>query len=180
MSSKPSSELLRYIYKGDLSAFDAYLSQLPETETLYLENEPYCNIQRKSSVECFKRLLKDPRFQWDDLFIARQLYFSTHQVHETLRENPRFWRVVNKKKSFMEYVHLRYKRKDGGIYEGMYQRYIRVDDLVIKWRPKEDRFRLAFHLYPFLIFVIRGFLKRYYAPGRKGYLSTQERFLASV
>jgi hypothetical protein len=154
-------------------------SDFPKDATLFFEYEPYCTIQSRASLKTFKLLLDDPRFVFDDLFIARQLYFSAHKSRELVMKHPKFLKVVRERSHFMDYFYERYGEKANITHVGMLQRYIQAEN-AIRYRSKEDRVRLAFSLYPALIKHIRIFKERYYAPGGHGFLKAMHRFQQAV
>lgn len=168
--------LVKQVYSATPEAFASFLEKYPKHGSLIWADEPYTNIQGKRKTLCLQMLCNDPRFQFDHLFVARMLYFSTREVHETICRHPRFKELMKDKKSFMEFFSENYP---GGQehYMGMSQRYIQAWHVIsIHRKKKEKNLRLAFILYPFLNFVARNFIERYYAPGGKGYLKGKESF----
>lgn len=163
------------ILKGDAIGFKKVLEELPADAKLIFEFETYCAIQRRSAVKAFKLLLDDPRFVFDDLFIARQLYFSALPSRELVMRHPKFLKLIRAKRNFMEYFYERYGPNANMTHVGMLQRYLQVEN-ALRYREKQTRMRLAFFLYPALIQYSRSFLERYYAHGAPGYLKGKESF----
>lgn len=163
------------ILKGDAKAFQKVLEDLPSDAKLIFEFETYCAIQRRSAVKTFKILLDDPRFVFDDLFIARQLYFSALPSRELVMRHPKFLKIVRARRSFMDYFYERYGANADRTHVGMLQRYLQVLN-ALRYREKENRMRLAFYLYPALMQHSKNFLERYYAPGAPGYLKSKASF----
>ena len=168
--------LTRHVCSGNADAFRQFLDEYPKDTPLIWADEPYTNIQGKRKTLCLQMLCDDPRLQFDHLFVARMLYFSTREVHETTLMHPRFKELMKDKKSFMEFFWDTYP---GGQehYMGMSQRYIQAWNVISYMKKrKEKNLRLAFILYPFLSFVAKNFIERYYAPGGKGYLKGKASF----
>jgi hypothetical protein len=149
--------------------------EISKDTKIIFEYEPYCNIQTKKSLKTFQLLLDDPRFVFDDLFIARQLYFSAFKSRNLVMKHPRFLKVVNARVNFTEYFYERYGENGGRYHNGMYQRYYQAQKAIQYWR-KENLKRLVFHLYPALIQYTRSFKERYYAPNGPGFLKAKEHF----
>jgi hypothetical protein len=142
--------------------------------TLVFDYEPYCNIQSRQSLRTFKLLLDDPRFLFDDLFVARQLYFSSSNSRNLVMNHPKFRNVVNGRIHFTEYFYERYDNSEG-TKVGMYQRFYQAERAIKLWR-KENLQRLVFHLYPALIHYVRRFKQRYYAPEAPGFWKAKSEF----
>jgi hypothetical protein len=158
------------IYRGNYDAMkEALETKCPKDAKLYLEDEPYCNIQSRSAVRTLKLVMDDPRFVFDDLFIARQLYFSAAPSRDAVMSHPRFAAIALAYPSFTEYLYKRYGENAGITQVGMAQRYYQADRAIQQWK-RERRIRLAFILYPALVRHIRAFRERYYAPEGLGYL----------
>lgn len=167
------------VYKGDYVAMKKELEQLPQDVSLLIEDEPYCAIQQKSVCNTFKLVLHDPRFVFDDLFVARQFYFSSGPSREIVMKHPKFLSVINKKKYFMDYFYERYGSNAGTTHVGMLQRYIQAERVIQFWRKRthtQNQFRILFHLYPMLVKYSRNFKERYYAPDGPGYLRALANF----
>jgi CRISPR/Cas system CSM-associated protein Csm2 small subunit len=116
---------------------------------------------------------------FDDLFIARQMYFSAAQSRDAVMNHPKFEKVVQARKSFMEYFYERYG-KNANIKEvGMLQRYIQAERAISQWKEEKHRknqFRVLFVLYPALVKFSRNFTKQYYSPEGKGFYKAKASF----
>lgn len=167
------------IIRGEYERLKEELETIPDDVKLVFEMEPYCNIQSRASLKTFKLLLDDPRFLFDDLFVARQLYFSASKSRNLVMNHPKFLSVVNGRVHFTEYFYERYKNAPEGTKVGMYQRFYQASRAINIWR-KENRFRLVFHLYPALVRHIRQFKQRYYAPDGNGYFNAKTRFEMAI
>lgn len=163
------------LYSGKYDALKASLASLPSEAKLFFEAEPYCTIQEKASLQTMKLLLDDPRFVFDDLFIGRQLYFSSGALRKLVMSHPKFLKVVRARKSFLDYFYERYGSNANRTHVGMLQRYLQVENL-LQYRKKRNNFRLTFLLYPALISHIRSFKHRYYAPNGLGFLKAKSHF----
>jgi hypothetical protein len=164
------------IYRGNYDAMkEALEKSLPKDAKLYLEDEPYCNIQSRSAVRTLKLVMDDPRFVFDDLFIGRQLYFSASPSRDAVMSHPRFPAVALAYPSFTEYMYKRYGENAGMTHVGMAQRYYQADRAIQQWK-RDRNIRLVFFLYPALIRHIRSFKQRYYAPGGLGYTKALANF----
>jgi hypothetical protein len=160
---------------------EALDTKLPKDVKLYLEDEPYCNLQGRAVIRTFKLLMDDPRFVFDDLFIARQLYFSAAQSREAVMNHPKFKKVVQARNSFMEYFYIRYGANANITEVGMLQRYIQAERSIAQWKEenkKKNQFRVLFILYPALVKFSRRFIEDYYSPEGKGYYKSKASFEA--
>lgn len=167
-----SALVVRGEYEKMKQAFDV---ELPTDATFLFEYEPYCSIQSRASLKTFKLLLDDPRLVFDDLFIARQLYFSAHKSRELVMKHPKFLKVVRARHHFMDYFYERYGEKANITHVGMLQRYLQAEN-AIRYRKKQDRIRLAFSLYPALVKYTQRFKERYYSPDAPGFQKAMARF----
>lgn len=141
------------ICAGDTKALQEFLDVYPKDEELILAVEPYCVIQGKRKAACLKILCNDPRFRFDHVFVSRQLYFSTREVHNVILNHPRFKALMDGKKCFMDFFWSNYPGGQSR-YMGMSQRYIQADN-VLRYKKRCDNIRLAFFLYPRLVKYIR-------------------------
>ena len=161
------------------STYDEMLHTLQravDTHTkILLEGEPYCNIQGKAALKNFKLILDCPLFVFDDLFIARQLYFSALPSRNIVMNHPKFKTVLEAKTYFIDYFYERYGPNGGTTHLGMIQRYIQAENAIRYWKKERNR-RLVFFLYPALVKYTRNFKKVYYAPGEPGYENAFKRF----
>jgi hypothetical protein len=124
-------------------------------------------------------VLDDPRFIFDDIFVARQFYFSAGQGREIVMKHPKFQKIVKGRKYFMDYFYERYGDNAGTTHVGMLQRYIQAERVIQFWKEeqkKKNTFRIPFLLYPALVKYSRNFLERYYNPEGQGYLNTKRHF----
>lgn len=154
-------------------------TQFPKDGKLMIEDEPYCNLQGRQTLRTFKLILDDPRFVFDDLFIARQLYFSAPSSQNLVMKHPKFRNVVNARAQFTEYFYERYGNAAAGTQVGMYQRYYQAERAIRFWQ-KQNRQRLVFDLYPALVHYVRSFKERYYAPEGPGYYKVKQHFYAEL
>lgn len=171
--------IMRLVYQGKYDEMKKFLEDLPKETRFFIEDEPYCNLQKKIVCKTFKLVINDPRFVFDDLFVARQFYFSSGESREIVMEHPMFAKVVLARKSFMEYFYERYGVNGGVTHIGMCQRYIHAERSIYFWkerRNKKNQFRILFLLYPALVKYSREFRGRYYAPHAPGYLKANENF----
>lgn len=150
---------------------------LPKDAKLYLEDEPYCNIQSKASLKTLKVLLDDDRFVFDDVFIGRQLYFSAPKSRDLVMNHPKFAQVVHARASFMDYFYERYGPDGGMKHVGIVQRYIQAERAINYWRRQRNQ-AIVFFLVPALIRYIRSFKERFYSPGGPGFLLAEKDFHA--
>lgn len=167
------------IYQGRYDDMKDILEKLPKDVKIFIEAEPYCNLQQKSVCNTFKLVLDDPRFVFDDLFIARQFYFSASQGREIVMKHPKFQKVVKERKYFMDYFYERYGDRAGTTHVGMLQRYVQAERVINFWKEqqkKKNQFRITFLLYPALIKHSRKFLERYYSPEGEGCLKAKLEF----
>jgi hypothetical protein len=149
--------------------------EIPPSSKLLLEDEPYCNLQSKKSLKLLKLVINDPRFVFDDLFIARQLYFSAMPSRTVVMKHPMFLKVLRARRRFLDYFYERYGEDANVKMVGMLQRYLQAENAIRYWE-KLNRFRITFFLYPSLVKHIRSFKKRYYAPDAPGYLRAKDDF----
>jgi hypothetical protein len=164
------------VMKGDYETMKkSLLYEFPTDATLLMEWEPYCNLQRSNAVRVLKLIINDPRFVFDDLFVARQLYFSAGQSRDIVMRNPKFLRILRSRKYFSEYFYERYGKNAGQTHVGMLQRYLQAENAIRFW-SKQNRWRVAFLLYPALMRYIRKFKERYYAPNAAGYILAKQDF----
>lgn len=167
-----SGPILRGEYEKVKQALE---TELPKDVSFLFEDEAYCNIQSREALKTFKLILDHPQFVFDDLFIARQLYFSAPKSQELVIKHPKFLKVVRARQYFTEYFYERFGAHANYTEVGMLQRYIQVENAILS-RKKADRIRLAFALYPALVNYIRKFKEQYYAPGGQGYWNAKARF----
>ena len=168
------------ILRGEFDKLKRALDvEFPTDAKLFFEAEPYCNIQSRAALKTFKILLDDPRFVFDDLFVARQLYFSAPASRNLVMKHPKFRKVVNGRVHFIEYFNERYANAPEGTQIGMYQRYYQAERAIKFWR-KENLQRLVFHLYPALVTYARSFKERYYQPGGVGFCKAKKDFEAEL
>ena len=169
--------LMGQIIRGNYEQLKEGLeTKLPPHTKLFLEDEPYCTIQGKAAIRAFKLVINHPQFVFDDLFIARQLYFSAPASRNVVLKHPKFLKVLNAKPQFMDYFYERYGPNAGmTTHVGMVQRYIQAENAIRCWK-KEQQWRLLFNLYPALVKYSRNFKERYYAPGGPGYLKAFQEF----
>jgi hypothetical protein len=163
------------IFRGDYERLKEELETIPEDANLVFEIEPYCNIQSRPALKTFKLLLDDPRFVFDDLFVARQLYFSSAKSRKLVMNHPKFQTILKGRVHFTEYFYERYKNAPEGTKLGMYQRFYQASRAIRAWK-RENFQRLAFHLYPALVHYTQRFKQRYYAPDGNGYFNAKTRF----
>jgi hypothetical protein len=166
-----------HIYRGNYTAMkDTLENEIPKDATFILEGEPYCNIQSKAALRTLQLVLDDPRFVFDDLFVARQLYFSAGGSRDLVMNHPRFVAVATAHTSFIDYLYIRYGKDAGVKHEGMAQRYYHAELNIRKWKKKKQNSRIVFFLYPALVRHIRVFKQRYYAPESVGYYKSLSHF----
>ena len=171
--------LYSLIASGKSASVRKYLEDLPSDARIELEAEPYCLYQRKAQIQALTLVLNDPRFCFDDLFVARNLYFSTGMIHDALETHPRILALAAAHPSFVHYFSIRYKGIEHK-WQGMLQRYLQADRSIRMVR-KRLFWRLTFLVYPFLRFAIRAWLARYYAPGTgKGFFRGAREFQTSL
>lgn len=171
---------MKLIYSGDYSQMKNALDyDYPSEASLFLLGEPYCTLQDKKVLEVFKLVLDDPRFVFDDLFVARQLYFSAPKSRNLVMKHPKFVKVVRSRKNFMDYFYERYGPYADRENVGMLQRYIQAEKAITHWE-KKMQFRVLFHLYPALIKHTRKFREKYYTPGELGSLRAAEDFKSFI
>lgn len=151
------------------------MNKVPKDAILVLECEPYCNIQHLPSLRVLKQVINDPRFVFDDLFVARQLYFSAGKSRSVVMRHPKFLQVLRARKYFIDYFYERYGKNANITHVGMLQRYLQAENAIRFWN-KQNRWRLAFLLYPFLIRYVRNFKMRFYAPSAPGYNLAKKEF----
>ena len=164
------------ILRGDYESMKkSLLYEFPTDATLHIEWEPYCEIQRCNALRVFKLIINDPRFVFDDLFVARQLYFSAGQSRSVVLKHPRFLQILRSRKYFSDYFYERYGKNAHQSHVGMLQRYLQAENAIRFW-TKQNRWRLTFLLYPALIRYIRNFKERYYAPNAAGYTLAKQEF----
>jgi hypothetical protein len=158
------------------STYDEIQTLLETVHTsIVLEGEPYCTIQGKAALRNFKLILDHPQFVFDDIFIARQLYFSALPSRNLVINHPKFRSILAAKPRFMDYFYERYGPNAGRTQVGMCQRYIQAENAIRYWKKMQNR-RLLFHLYPALIHYSRKFKESYYAPGAAGYMKALKNF----
>lgn len=169
--------LIGPIIRGQYDQMKEALETLPKDAKLFLEDEPYCNIQSKAPLKTLKLLLDDPRFVFDDLFIGRQLYFSAPKSRDLVMNHPKFAKVVCERPSFMDYFYERYGEDGGMKHVGMVQRYIQAERCITYWKKRRAQ-ALVFFLYPALVRYTQNFKERYYAPEAPGYFRAMKEFQA--
>lgn len=167
------------VIRGEYEKMKQILEDAPKDAQLVYEHETYCSVQSRAALKTFKLLINDPRFVFDDLFIARQLYFSALSSRELVMRHPKFLKVVRARPRFMDYFYERYGPDANRTHIGMLQRYLQVDN-AMRYRKKQDNLRLAFILYPALTYYARNFVERYYAPGGPGYYKGKASFEAAL
>jgi hypothetical protein len=177
MDIRSTPGLTTLVYRGNICELREFLASWPEDKSLYLADEPYCNIQGKNKQARLQIVCDDHRFVFDDLFIVRYLYFSTKECHNVVLNHPKFRAFMNGKRSIIDEADKRFHNRHE--YMGMYQRYY-LADRIIRKHQKRVNFRLAFHLYPFLKFYTRAWLANHYEPGNKGYLRSKKNWEAIV
>jgi hypothetical protein len=167
---------IRAIIRGDYEKMKYTLdNEVPNDATLLLEDEPYCNIQDRNSLRVFKLIINDTRFVFDDLFIARQLYFSAGKSRAVVMKHPKFLQILRARKYFSEYFYERFGKDANRTHVGMLQRYLQAENAIRFWN-KQNRWRLTFLVYPALVRYIRNFKMRFYAPSAAGYLLAKKEF----
>jgi hypothetical protein len=158
------------------SSYDEIQALLETASTsIVLEDEPYCTIQGKAALRNFKLIIDHPQFTFDDLFIARQLYFSALPSRNLVINHPKFRTALAAKPQFMDYFYERYGPNAGRTQVGMCQRYIQAENAIRYWKKTQNR-RLLFHLYPALVQYSRKFKESYYTPGAAGYTKALKSF----
>lgn len=133
--------------------------EIPKDAKLIIEAEPYCNLQKRSVLKVFQLVINDPRFVFDDLFIARQFYFSAGQGRTIVIKHPKFMKILRAREHFIEYFYERYGPDANRTHLGMLQRYLQAENAIRYWN-KQNRFRIVFLMYPALIRYIRRFKAR--------------------
>ena len=113
------------------STYDEIQTLLETVHTsIVLEGEPYCTIQGKAALRNFKLILDHPQFVFDDIFIARQLYFSALPSRNLVINHPKFRSILAAKPRFMDYFYELYGQNAGLIHFGMCQRNIQAENAI--------------------------------------------------
>ena len=160
-------DLERLVYSGNLEGLRSYLDS-HDNSPIRTEYEPYTHIQKKNQARALTMLMSDPRFVFDELFVARMFYFSTGLTHETIWQHPKMKKLLERTKSFTNYFFEQYPNATWKQTAGIGQRFF-LSDRVIQYLRKQDNRRLAFVLYPALVRYARIWLQKHYMPGEKGY-----------
>jgi hypothetical protein len=147
------------VMKGDYESMkNSLLYEFSTDATLLIEWEPYCTIQRPNALHLLNHIINDKRFIFDDLFIARQLYFSAKQSRDVVMRNPKFLQILRSRNSFTDYFYERYGTNAKVSHVGMLQRYIQAEKAICRWN-KQNRWRLLFLLYPCLCRYVQRYRK---------------------
>lgn len=171
MEIRSTPGLSEMVYSGNPEALRSFLGRRSPDIPLHFAEEPYCVIQGRKKKECLQILCDDRRLVFDDLFVVRQLYFSTRECHEVILSHPRLQILMKGKKSIFEYGNVRFQNFHG--YDGMRHRYIQANRMI---RKRAQNFRVTFYLYPFLVLATRAWIERHYAPGAPGYLRMKKQW----
>jgi hypothetical protein len=159
-------ELERLVYSGNLEGLRNYLDSLDESP-ITTDYEPYTQIQKKRQAAALNMLMDDPRFVFDDRFVGRMLYFSTHLTMRTVWEHPRMNDVLKDVTYMSDYFYRRYPKPTWTQSAGIGQRYFQADNAIRSLRKEDTRKknqRLAFVLYPTLVKYIRSRQQRASTP----------------
>lgn len=151
----------KFLYAGDAEGLQHYLDTYEGTQ-IQTEFEPYASLQRTKQLECLTILMDDPRFVFDDLFVARMFYFSTHLLQRTIWKHPRMKAVLQGAPSLSAYFHMRYPKPTWNQSAGLGQRFFHADNGIRYLRKADDRKknqRLLFFLVPAVVSYIRNWKK---------------------
>lgn len=172
--------LLGQITRGNYDEMKEALEvKLPKDAKLYIDDEPYCHIQGKQAIRTFELVINHPQFVFDDLFIARQLYFSAPASRDVVMNHRKFQKILETRPHFIDYFYERYGPHAERTHAGIAQRYYQAENAIKYWKKQRNR-RLVFFLYPALVKYTRNFRERYYAPGAPGYVKAFKHFTETV
>ena len=172
------SPLHTFILEGNSQGMREWLTQQPADAvfTLY-EWKPIRTLDSRSQINALQALMDDPRFVFDDFFVAFSTFFTTAKVEIAICDHKRMRAIhLGYTESFFDYYERRFP---GGnwdyrdYYTGPSFRFLRMK----KFLMTELRTKVLFFLYPALVRYTRDFKERYYAPGTgKGFLRRKANF----